>query len=92
MRLSAADCLSHLQDLTLSERDTLVGRPILKEIVPRLSFLNQVGLSYLSLDRRAATLSGGEAQRIRLAAQLGSNLCGVCYILDEPDHWAAPAR
>ncbi len=84
MRLSAADCLSHLQDLTLSERDTLVGRPILKEIVPRLSFLNQVGLSYLSLDRRADTLSGGEAQRIRLAAQLGSNLCGVCYILDEP--------
>ena len=84
MRLSAADCLSHLQDLSLSERDTLVGRPILKEIVPRLSFLNQVGLSYLSLDRRADTLSGGEAQRIRLAAQLGSNLCGVCYILDEP--------
>ena len=60
------------------------GGPILKEIVPRLSFLNQVGLSYLSLDRRADTLSGGEAQRIRLAAQLGSNLCGVCYILDEP--------
>ncbi len=84
MRLSVADCLSHLQDLSLSERDTLVGRPILKEIVPRLSFLNQVGLSYLSLDRRADTLSGGEAQRIRLAAQLGSNLCGVCYILDEP--------
>ena len=84
MRLSAADCLSRLQDLSLSERDTLVGRPILKEIVPRLSFLNQVGLSYLSLDRRADTLSGGEAQRIRLAAQLGSNLCGVCYILDEP--------
>ena len=84
MRLSAADCLGYLQDLSLSERDTLIGRPILKEIVPRLSFLNQVGLSYLSLDRRADTLSGGEAQRIRLAAQLGSNLCGVCYILDEP--------
>ena len=84
MRLSAADCLSRLQDLSLSARDTLVGQPILKEIVPRLSFLNQVGLSYLALDRRADTLSGGEAQRIRLAAQLGSNLCGVCYILDEP--------
>ena len=84
MRLSAADCLSRLQELSLSARDTLIGRPILKEIVPRLSFLNQVGLSYLALDRRADTLSGGEAQRIRLAAQLGSNLCGVCYILDEP--------
>ncbi len=84
MRLAADDCLSHMQDLPLSERDTLVGGPILKEIVPRLTFLNHVGLSYLSLDRRADTLSGGEAQRIRLAAQLGSNLCGVCYILDEP--------
>ncbi len=84
MRLSVADCLGRLQALPLSERDTLVGRPILKELVPRLTFLNQVGLSYLSLDRRADTLSGGEAQRIRLAAQLGSNLCGVCYILDEP--------
>src|SRR4029078_1557410 len=51
---------------------------------PRLRFLEQVGLGYLSLDRRADTLSGGEAQRIRLAAQLGSNLQGVCYILDEP--------
>ena len=84
LRLATDDCLSHLQALSLSERDTLVGGPILKEIVPRLTFLNQVGLSYLSLDRRADTLSGGEAQRIRLAAQLGSNLCGVCYILDEP--------
>ena len=84
MSLAANDCLNHMQGLSLSKRDTLVGGPILKEIVPRLTFLNQVGLSYLSLDRRADTLSGGEAQRIRLAAQLGSNLCGVCYILDEP--------
>ena len=84
MRLAADECLRHMQALPLSERDTLVGGPILKEIVPRLTFLNHVGLSYLSLDRRADTLSGGEAQRIRLAAQLGSNLCGVCYILDEP--------
>ena len=59
-------------------------RNIMKEIVPRLQFLQQVGLVYLTLDRRADTLSGGEAQRIRLAAQLGSNLRGVCYILDEP--------
>jgi len=66
------------------ERDGLVAADILKEIEPRLRFLEQVGLGYLSLDRRADTLSGGEAQRIRLAAQLGSNLQGVCYILDEP--------
>ena len=84
MALSNDDCLSHMQELPLSERDVLIGGPIIKEIAPRLIFLNQVGLSYLSLDRRANTLSGGEAQRIRLAAQLGSNLCGVCYILDEP--------
>jgi excinuclease ABC subunit A len=84
MALSAADCLDHMRSLPLSSRDALIAAPILKEIVPRLSFLNEVGLSYLTLDRRADTLSGGEAQRIRLAAQLGSNLRGVCYILDEP--------
>ena len=84
MRLAADDCLTHMQALPLAEREALIGAPILKEIMPRLTFLNQVGLSYLSLDRRADTLSGGEAQRIRLAAQLGSSLCGVCYILDEP--------
>ena len=61
-----------------------IARDILTEINARLSFLNEVGLSYLNLDRAAPTLSGGEAQRIRLAAQLGSNLQGVCYILDEP--------
>src|SRR5262249_55348561 len=66
------------------ERDRMVASDILKEIEPRLRFLEQVGLGYLTLDRRADTLSGGEAQRIRLAAQLGSNLEGVCYILDEP--------
>jgi excinuclease ABC subunit A len=67
-----------------SGRSEQIAGNILKEIVPRLRFLQQVGLSYLTLDRRADTLSGGEAQRIRLAAQLGSNLRGVCYILDEP--------
>src|SRR5205823_256428 len=61
-----------------------IAANVLKEITPRLRFLEQVGLGYLALDRRADTLSGGEAQRIRLAAQLGSNLQGVCYILDEP--------
>jgi excinuclease ABC subunit A len=82
--LSAADCLEHMVSAPFNARDAMIAAPILKEIVPRLSFLKEVGLSYLTLDRRADTLSGGEAQRIRLAAQLGSNLRGVCYILDEP--------
>ncbi|MBI4515708.1 MAG: excinuclease ABC subunit UvrA [Deltaproteobacteria bacterium] len=67
-----------------SGREGVIAANVVKEIVPRLEFLERVGLSYLTLDRRADTLSGGEAQRIRLAAQLGSNLRGVCYILDEP--------
>src|SRR4029450_3900234 len=76
-------------DLSHSEngnavRDQVVADKILREIQQRLNFLSEVGLPYLTLDRRADTLSGGEAQRIRLAAQLGSNLRGVCYILDEP--------
>jgi excinuclease ABC subunit A len=65
-------------------REAVIAEGICKEILPRLQFLESVGLGYLTLDRRADTLSGGEAQRIRLAAQLGSNLRGVCYILDEP--------
>jgi excinuclease ABC subunit A len=68
----------------LRGREELIARDILAELSSRLNFLKQVGLSYLSLDRSAPTLSGGEAQRIRLASQLGSNLRGVCYILDEP--------
>src|SRR5207237_3597579 len=68
----------------LSSREQEISRDILVELASRLAFLEQVGLGYLSLDRGAPTLSGGEAQRIRLAAQLGSNLRGVCYILDEP--------
>jgi excinuclease ABC subunit A len=67
-----------------AERDRAVAEKITREIQQRLNFLSEVGLPYLTLDRRADTLSGGEAQRIRLAAQLGSNLRGVCYILDEP--------
>lgn len=70
--------------LKLKGRESEIARDILVEINSRLQFLNQVGLSYLTLDRAAPTLSGGEAQRIRLASQLGSNLQGVCYILDEP--------
>src|SRR5205814_267966 len=70
--------------LRFEAREAAVAEGPLKEILPRLGFLAQVGLAYLTLDRRADTLSGGEGQRIRLAAQLGSNLRGVCYILDEP--------
>ena len=71
-------------ELKLSERETIIGRQILKEINERLKFLINVGLDYLSLSRSAGTLSGGEAQRIRLATQIGSGLVGVLYILDEP--------
>ena len=77
----AADVFARIK---LEDREATIARDSLKELNSRLSFLNEVGLSYLSLDRSAPTLSGGEAQRIRLAAQLGSNLQGVCYILDEP--------
>ncbi len=70
--------------LALSERDMAIARRVLKEIRERLGFLSQVGLDYLTLDRPAATLSGGEGQRIRLATQIGSSLVGVLYILDEP--------
>jgi len=73
-----------LRDLTFSPGERSITEPILAEIYQRLSFMNRLGLSYLTLDRSGETLSGGEAQRIRLAAQLGSNLTGVCYILDEP--------
>ncbi|KPK53379.1 MAG: excinuclease ABC subunit A, partial [Thiotrichales bacterium SG8_50] len=73
-----------VRDLKLRGREADIARDIIVELRNRLSFLQEVGLSYLTLDRAAPTLSGGEAQRIRLAAQLGSNLRGVCYILDEP--------
>jgi excinuclease ABC subunit A len=72
------------EKLSVAGREQEIARDILSELAARLGFLEQVGLGYLSLDRGAPTLSGGEAQRIRLAAQLGSNLRGVCYILDEP--------
>ncbi len=81
---SVADAYDKLRRYRFNKRDGAIAKNIMKEILPRLRFLREVGLPYLTLDRRADTLSGGEAQRIRLAAQLGSNLCGVCYILDEP--------
>ncbi|HHN82081.1 MAG TPA: excinuclease ABC subunit UvrA [Methanomicrobia archaeon] len=82
--LSIKDALSFFDTLELTEKERYIARQVLKEIASRLSFLNDVGLSYLTLDRAASTLSGGEAQRIRLATQIGSNLMGVVYILDEP--------
>jgi len=82
--LSIADVRAWIQTLKLKGRDADIARDLIPEIEGRLAFLEQVGLSYLTLDRGAPTLSGGEAQRIRLAAQLGSNLQGVCYVLDEP--------
>ena len=82
--LSIEDHLKVIADLKLTKNEETIARPILKEVKDRLSFLNNVGLSYLTLSRSAGTLSGGESQRIRLATQIGSNLSGVLYILDEP--------
>ena len=83
-RQSVTDAGEFFRKLSLTGRDAEIARDVLAEIRSRLSFLEEVGLGYLTLDRAAPTLSGGEAQRIRLAAQLGSNLQGVCYVLDEP--------
>ena len=82
--MSVADILSFVDSLSLSDTDTKIARDIVKEIRSRLSFLVSVGLEYLTLARKAGTLSGGEAQRIRLATQIGSSLVGVMYVLDEP--------
>ena len=82
--LSVEKAAEFFEQLELSERETHIARRILKEIGERLQFMRNVGLDYLTLDRAAATLSGGEAQRIRLATQIGSGLTGVIYILDEP--------
>ena len=82
--LSIQQALKFFATLPLSEKEELIARRILKEIRERLGFLVNVGLDYLTLDRTAATLSGGEGQRIRLATQIGSRLMGVLYILDEP--------
>ena len=82
--LSVVKALDFIDHLTLSEKDSMIAERILKEIRARLGFLTSVGLGYLTLSRSAATLSGGETQRIRLATQIGSSLMGVLYILDEP--------
>ncbi len=83
-RLSVSDATALYEKLKLTAREEQIAEPILKEINERLGFLQNVGLGYLTLDRTAATLSGGESQRIRLATQIGSRLTGVMYILDEP--------
>ncbi|EHJ57265.1 UvrABC system protein A [Streptococcus urinalis FB127-CNA-2] len=82
--LSIADHLEWLNQLQLTDNENTIAKPIVKEIGDRLTFLNNVGLNYLTLSRAAGTLSGGESQRIRLATQIGSNLSGVLYVLDEP--------
>jgi excinuclease ABC subunit A len=82
--LSIKDALPFFKQVELSEQEAVIAKPILKEVRDRLTFLSNVGLDYLTLSRAAGTLSGGEAQRIRLATQIGSNLSGVLYILDEP--------
>jgi excinuclease ABC subunit A len=83
-KLTVADCQDFFAGLDLTERERTIAHQILKEIKARLGFLMNVGLDYMTLDRAAGTLSGGEAQRIRLATQIGSGLVGVLYILDEP--------
>ena len=82
--LSCKEALAFFEALELSDRQRFIARPVVKEVVARLRFLVNVGLDYLTLSRAAATLSGGEAQRIRLATQIGAGLMGVLYILDEP--------
>ncbi len=83
-RMSIKDSYNFFENINLSDKDFAIAKLILKEITSRLKFLNDVGLDYLTLDRASGTLSGGEAQRIRLATQIGSKLMGVTYILDEP--------
>jgi len=82
--LSIDSCYNFFMTLSLSETDSFIAKNILKEIISRLEFLKNVGLNYLTLNRMTSTLSGGESQRIRLATQIGSNLTGVLYVLDEP--------
>ncbi|HOT94105.1 MAG TPA: excinuclease ABC subunit UvrA [Methanoregulaceae archaeon] len=83
-RLSVSACLRFFRELELDQREQQIARLVIKEITDRLEFLERVGLGYLTLSRAAGTLSGGEGQRIRLATQLGANLMGVLYVLDEP--------
>ena len=82
--MSIARALDWLKELSFSGHENLIAEPLLKELIHRLGFMVNVGLDYISLGRNMSTLSGGEAQRIRLASQLGSGLVGVTYVLDEP--------
>jgi excinuclease ABC subunit A len=82
--LSVSDCLQFFREIELNEKEKIIAKQLLKEIIARLVFMEEVGLGYLTLSRAAGTLSGGEGQRIRLATQIGSNLMGVLYVLDEP--------
>lgn len=82
--MSSRDSLAFFEGLSFSDAQAVIAVPIVKEIKTRLRFLVDVGLDYLTLERATATLSGGEAQRIRLATQIGAGLMGVLYILDEP--------
>ena len=82
--MSVEETLAFVSKLTLSDTEKQIAKQIMKEITARLTFMRNVGLEYLTLERKAGTLSGGEAQRIRLATQIGSALVGVLYILDEP--------
>ena len=91
-QMSVSRAIEFVDSLELTEVERLIGARILKEIRERLTFLDNVGVGYLQLDRAAATLSGGEAQRLRLATQIGSQLVGVLYILDEPLDRPPPAR
>ena len=82
--LTVDEALAAIDDITVAKRLAPVAEPLFKEIAQRLRFLQQVGLGYLTLDRPAASLAGGESQRIRLATQIGTRLRGVMYVLDEP--------
>jgi excinuclease ABC subunit A len=84
VKMSISEALEWFSELKISENDMLIAKPIIDELVLRLEFLSKVGLDYLTLDRSADTLSGGEMQRVRLASSIGSGLVGVCYVLDEP--------
>lgn len=83
-KMPVVDAIDFVKNLTLTEKEQIIGEEIIKEIIERLNFLKSVGLGYLTLSRSSGTLSGGESQRIRLATQIGSSLMGVLYILDEP--------
>ena len=89
---SIREALRSFSRLDLTPKERSIARRILKEIRERLQFLVNVGLDYLTLDREAGTLSGGEGQRIRLATQIGSQLVGVLYVLDEPSVWGCMQR